>query len=65
VRLYRVRPLTDEHLSLWAGSQAEASQKRNALVERLGVTRSKTEAVEVDVPTDKQGLIAFLEGLTG
>ena len=43
----------------WQGSQAEASAVRAAAV-RDGAKRKDVETEAVDVPTDKAGLLAFL-----
>lgn len=43
----------------WNGSQAEASMLRAAAV-RDGARRKDVDTVPVDVPTDKAGLLAFL-----
>lgn len=43
----------------WNGSQAEASAVRAAAV-RDGAKRKDVETEAVDVPTDKTGLLAFL-----
>lgn len=43
----------------WNGSQAEASAVRAAAV-RDGAKRKDVETEAVDVPTDKAGLLAFL-----
>lgn len=52
----------DKRVIKYVGSQAEAASARKELLD-LGATRKGTESVEVDVPTDKAGLIAFLNGL--
>ena len=43
----------------WVGSQADAAKKRKELVSS-GFKRAEIETVEVDVPTDKAGLLAWL-----
>jgi hypothetical protein len=45
----------------WAGSLAGASADRVALKKSTG---SKAETVEVDVPTNKVGLLAFLNTIS-
>lgn len=42
----------------WAGSQAEAASQRKALNQNF--KRDKINTEEVDVPTDKKGLLEFL-----
>ena len=46
----------------YVGTQAEAAATRKAYM-ALGATRKDIESVEVDVPTDKAGLMAFLNGM--
>lgn len=46
----------------YVGSQADAASARKEFLD-LGATRKDTETLEVDVPTDKAGLLAFLNGL--
>lgn len=43
----------------WSGSQAEASKQR-AEWTRKGVKRAEITTDEVDVPTDKKGLLEWL-----
>lgn len=45
----------------WAGSQAEAAAKRAAWTKE-GAKRNDIQTDEVDVPTDKKGLLEFLNG---
>lgn len=43
----------------WVGSQSEAaSARKDALA--AGATRATTDTKEIDVPTDKSGLLEFL-----
>ena len=65
MRAYRVSHVTGDHPArvYYAGSQAEASALRNRLVEECCVKRSQTVAEEVEIPTDKAGLLAFLNAL--
>jgi hypothetical protein len=49
-------PDTETH---WVGSQADAAAKRKALLAE-GWTRREIETLDVNVPTDKGGLLAFL-----
>lgn len=44
----------------WAGSQAEAASDRKVFNSSLGFKRSEINTEEVDVPTDKKGLLAWL-----
>jgi len=43
----------------WVGTQADAASKRKQLVAD-GYKRAEVYTDEVDVPTDKAGLLAFL-----
>lgn len=47
----------------YAGTQAQAKAARDALVLEYGVRKSDIETEEVDVPTSKEGLLAFINGL--
>lgn len=47
--------------SSWVGSQAEAASMRKRLTPEF--RRAEITTSEVDVPTDKQGLIQFLNAL--
>lgn len=57
MRLYKVtfENGTDERSVRWAGTQADA----NAVKKSVGPT-AEPEVEEVDVPTDKPGLLAWL-----
>lgn len=48
----------DRH-AVWGGSQAEAASARKELVGR-GARRKDVKTYAVDVPTDKNGLLQFL-----
>ena len=48
----------DRHV-VWGGSQAEAASARKELVDR-GARRKGVKTYAVDVPTDKTGLLQFL-----
>lgn len=47
---------------IWAGSQAGAASARKEMLAR-GATRKDTKTYEVDVPTNKEGLMQFLNDL--
>ena len=49
----------------FAGSQSEASAARRELMEACGVGMRAVALEEVDVPTDKKGLLAFLNAELG
>lgn len=44
----------------WTGSQADAGKDRKHFNSALKIPRDKITTDEVDVPTDKQGLLAWL-----
>ncbi|NLA67257.1 MAG: hypothetical protein GX856_03230, partial [Gammaproteobacteria bacterium] len=46
----------------WHGSQAEAASHRKHLNSVLKIKRDHITTEEVDVPTDKKGLLNFLNG---
>jgi len=48
--------------TLFVGSLAEAASARKVLIDQ-GATRKDIESVEVEVPTDKAGLMGFLNAL--
>ncbi|NQW81312.1 MAG: hypothetical protein HQ445_09080 [Polaromonas sp.] len=70
MRLYKISTAasnfddSNAHLpsTVFVGSQSEAASARKLLIER-GATRKNIESVEVDVPTDKAGLLGYLNGL--
>ena len=47
----------------FVGSQAEAAARRAALV-KAGVHRANITTAMVEVPTDKKGLLAFINNST-
>ena len=51
-----------KNLVKFVGSQAEAAAARKVFTDS-GAKRKDIESVEVDVPTNKEGLLAFLNGL--
>lgn len=66
MRLYRVSLRTEERLIQgFAGSQADASKARQTLVDKFGVRKAAVEIQEVDVPTQKAGLLDYLNKLVG
>jgi hypothetical protein len=50
---------------LFAGTQSDASAARRRLMADCGVGVRDVAVKEVDVPTDKQGLLAFLNAEAG
>jgi len=45
----------------WVGTQADAAHTRKDWV-KLGAKRDNIETEEIEVPTDKKGLLDFLNG---
>jgi hypothetical protein len=62
MRAYRVSTSSVVGLTVtrFAGSQVEASQARRELMETYSVGMREVNLEEIDVPTDKKGLLAFL-----
>lgn len=56
MKLYRI---STSNKTVWAGSQAEAATARKHLTD-AGVKRADIETETVEVPTDKQGLLKWL-----
>ena len=48
--------------AVWSGSQAEASKDRTAFRD-AGIKRDAIKTMEVNVPTDKQNLLAWLNSM--
>lgn len=64
MRLYKIiatSPTPDDlpGETLWVGTKAEGTAARKALYEK-GFRRKDVVEAEVDVPTNKEGLLAFL-----
>lgn len=49
--------------AIWAGSQTDAAAARKELIAR-GAKRKDLKTSEVEVPTNKEGLISFLNTLS-
>lgn len=64
MRLYKTKGLHDQEgwEARWDGTQADAAKQRKAMKEQ---GFDKVETKEVDVPTDKQGLLAWLNAHAG
>ena len=68
MKLYRIQALNTSHGDTpdsethWVGSQSEAGSKRKDLVAQ-GWKRAELTTEEIDVPTDKKGLLGFLNGM--
>lgn len=66
MRLYRVSlPTEGKLIQGFAGSQADASKARQTLVDKFNVKKSLVTIEEVDVPTNKAGLLDYLNTLVG
>jgi len=70
VRAYRIGATVtedEERLAIvrFGGSMKEATDARQSLVDAYGVKKSSVSIDEVDVPTDKPGLLRFLNELVG
>lgn len=60
MRLYKTTASNGDGIQTrWAGSQAEAATNRKAFV-GMGFKRAEVETEEVEVPTNKTGLLEFL-----
>jgi hypothetical protein len=44
----------------WAGSMADAREAKKLMMEDFELKRHQVDIDEIDVPTDKAGLLAFL-----
>lgn len=62
MRLYKITAVSGaDNKTLWVGSQGDAGKTRKGLVES-GFKRAEITTEEVDVPTNKEGLLGFLNG---
>lgn len=61
MKLYLITATTEDSKThvIWGGSQAEAASARKEMLAR-GATRKDLKTYEVDVPTNKEGLLQFL-----
>ena len=66
MKLYRIEASSQgaDIIVRWVGRQTDAAKTRKELVAD-GFKRAELNTEEVDVPTNKEGLIAFLNGLEG
>ena len=64
MKLYRVSANADVQKIVWVGTQSDATKARKEFVAD-GFKRAELNTEEVDVPTNKEGLIAFLNGMEG
>ena len=62
MKLYKIVGKTaDKSKTVWTGSLADAGSTRVSMVSD-GFTRKEIETFTVDVPTDKAGLLNWLNG---
>lgn len=62
MKLYRVSANADVQKIVWVGTQSDAAKTRKELVAD-GFKRAELSTEEVDVPTNKEGLLEFLNKL--
>jgi hypothetical protein len=65
MKLYRITVDSERNADfrpIWVGTQSDAGKTRKELVAD-GFKRAEITTDEVDVPTNKEGLLAFLNGL--
>ena len=67
MRLYRVTANRSGHAATkFVGTRADVAKAKDEFAEKYGVRRNAdTSFEEVDVPTDKAGLLAFLNAELG
>lgn len=67
MRAYQVKAILEDGTDAvrFAGSHGDASKARMALVEMHGVKKMSVTIDEGEIPTDKAGLLAFLNTLMG
>lgn len=64
MKLYRISATQDAEVKevVWVGSQSDAAKARKELIED-GFKRAELLTEDIDVPTNKEGLLDFLNGL--
>ena len=62
MKLYRISGNSDKQRVIWVGSQSDAAKARKELIED-GFKRAELLTEDIDVPTNKEGLLDFLNGL--
>lgn len=66
MRAYKVSmSLEGAEITGFAGTQKDATTARQTLVDKYGVKKSSVTIEDVDIPTDKTGLLDFLNTLVG
>lgn len=59
MRAYRVQD-GEGKMIRFGGSQTEAKQKRDEIIETLGVKKKEVSIEEIEIPTSKTELLEFL-----
>ena len=59
MKLYRVIGNSDKQKVIWVGSQSDAAKARKELMAQ-GFKRAELLTEDVDIPTDKVGLLKWL-----
>ena len=62
MNLHQIKSPDGKHVR-FAGSMTDATHVRKALSDETGIGKLSITIAPVEVPTDKPGLIAFLNGL--
>lgn len=61
MKLYRVSFAADAgEVGTWAGTQADASKARTDFMQKYGLKRKEIHIEDVEVPTRKEDLLAWL-----
>ena len=64
MRAYRIMAETDDGFhTAFAGSNGDATKKRMEMAEALGIKKSAIDIAVVEIPTDKVGLLTYLNSL--
>lgn len=64
MKLYKITGASDKQRSIWVGTQSDAAKARKELIAE-GFKRAELITEEVDVPTNKEGMLGFLNGMEG
>lgn len=62
MKLYKTHAPEAGVRARWSGSQAAAASDRKHFNSKMGIPRDNIATDEVEVPTNKKGLLAFLNG---
>lgn len=65
MRVYEVSVIEDDEVlgTRYAGTQADARATRDELMSKFGVKKKDVSIKEIEVPTDKAGLLEFINGV--